>query len=621
MDEEIKEIKIQNTTEVPVKKSHKKIIFIVLAVVLALLAIIGVPLARAYNDGQVLYQKALTIKDAAKTQDIAKTQEAILATQSQLKKVRGDLTPLVWTKFIIPYSGDLFNSLDAGEQGLEAADILVKAVEPYADLLGFKGQGSFTGGTTEERIVKVVETLDKIIPQIDALSQKISLARTDIDKIDPNRYPKKYREKIVEAKQLVDLVDQLLTQAKPMVKRLPDLAGVNGEKKYLVLFQNDAELRPTGGFITAYAVFRIEKGKIHLDTSDDIYKLDDTLTKAVAPPDPISRYLNVYGWRMRDANFLPDFYSSMKTFEDLYASSTAKQKVDGIMALDTHVLVALMDVLGSVNTYGVDFTTQKVPQCDCPMVIYELEKYADEPKNYERGSRKDIIGVLLQTLMQKAMKAPKQVYGPLFQTFFAEAQQKHILFYLHDPDAQAGMEAINWAGRIKTYNGDYLHVNDANLAGAKSNLYIVPSVKQEVNITDNGAEETLTLDYRYPHSADNCSLERKSGLCLAGIYRDYLRVYLPNGAVLVNASGFENKSKTFEDLNHAVVDGFFTVVPQGLAKITIKYRVLGEFKKLKEYKSLIQKQPGTDGSHYQIIVNNKVQEFNLTEDKEISVKF
>ncbi len=618
MDEEIKEIKVENTVEAPAKKSKKKLVL--LGVLVFLVLIIGIPLLMAYKDGKVLYQKALAIKDAAKTQDIAKTQEAIVTTQAQLKKVRGDLTPLVWTKFIIPYSSDLFNSLDAGEQGLEAADILVKAVEPYADLLGFKGKGSFAGGTTEERIVKVVETLDKITPQIDALSQKISKVRVDIDKIDPNRYPKKYQEKILEAKQLVDLTDQLLTQAKPMVKRLPDLAGVNGEKKYLILFQNDAELRPTGGFITAYAVFRIEKGKIHLDTSDDIYKLDDTLTRQVAPPDPISRYLNVYGWRMRDANFSPDFYSSMKTFEDLYGSSSAKKKIDGIMALDTHVLVALMDVLGPVNTYGVDFTTKKVPQCDCPMVIYELEKYADEPKNYERGSRKDIIGVLLQTLMQKAMKAPKQVYGPLFQAFFKEAQQKHILFYLHDADAQAGVEAINWAGRIKTYNGDYLHINDANLAGAKSNLYIVPSVKQEVTITDNGAEETLTLDYKYPHSADNCSLERKSGLCLAGIYRDYLRVYLPNGAVLVNASGFENKSKTFEDLNHTVVDGFFTVVPQGLAKITIKYRVAGEFKKFKEYKSLIQKQPGTDGNKYQVIVNNKSQEFNLTEDKEISVK-
>lgn len=620
MDEEIREIKVESAGEEPVKKNHKKIIFIVLAVVLVLLAIIGISLVRAYSDGKVLYQKALMIKDAAKTQDLAKTQEAILVTRSQLKKVRGDLTPLVWTKFIVPYSGDLFNSLDAGEQGLEAADILVKAIEPYADILGLKGKGSFTGGTTEERIAKVVETLDKVTPQIDVITQKVSLARKNLDKIDPNRYPKKYQERIKEMKQLVDLTDQLLTQAKPMVKQLPSLVGVSESKKYLVLFQNDAELRPTGGFITAYAVFRIEKGKIHLETSDDIYKLDDTLTRQVAPPDPISRYLNVYGWRMRDANFSPDFSSSMRNFEDLYSSSSARQKIDGIMALDTHVLVALMDVLGPINTYGIDFTTKKVPQCDCPMVIYELEKYADEPKNYERGNRKDIIGVLLQALMQKTMTAPKQIYGPLFQAFFKEAQEKHILFYFHNQDAQAGMEAINWAGRIKTYNGDYLHVNDANLAGAKSNLYIVPSVKQEVTVTDNGAEETLTLDYKYPHDADNCSLERKSGLCLAGIYRDYLRIYLPAGAVVAEINGFESKSKTFEDLNHTVVDGFFTVVPQGLAKITIKYRVSGEFKKFKEYKSLIQKQPGTVGNNYKVIVNGKLQEFNLTEDKEISVK-
>ena len=254
------------------------------------------------------------------------------------------------------------------------------------------------------------------------------------------------------------------------------------------------------------------------------------------------------------------------------------------------------------------------------MVIWELEKYADEPKSYERGSRKDIIGVLLQTMMKKAMTGSKQVYAPLFQAGMTEIMQKHILFYLHNEDAQRGIEALNFAGRIKIYDGDYLHVNDANLAGAKSNLYIVPKVTKEVAITDSGADETLNLEYRYPHAADNCSLERVSGLCLAGIYRDYLRIYLPKGAIITEVKGFENKSQTFEDLGHTVVDGFFTVVPQGLARIQVKYKVAGNFKKDGQYRLLLQKQPGTDGIHYKLVVNNKTQEFDLVEDKEIVVK-
>ena len=631
MDQDIKEIKLDETPMPPVatQKNRRKIIGITVGVVfLFLLFTVLIPLVRAYIDGKSAYAQALVLKDAVKSQDLAKIKTELDNTKTKIDQIKSDLGPMGWTgyiPFLGGYTRDAFAFLDAGNSGMQAGQILVSAVEPYADILGLKGQGSFTGGTAEERLTTAVETLDKVTPQIDSIAIQISAVRKSLDTVNPNRYPENFggkpvRSLVFDLKQVIDLTDNLLTEARPMVKQLPELLGSRQPKKYMVLFQNDAELRPTGGFITAYAIFSIDKGKIHLETSDDIYKLDASMTKFVSPPDPIAKYLNVYGWRMRDSNFSPDFASSMKVFEDLYATTPSPQKLDGIIALDTQVLVKMVEVLGPIQAYGTNFTTQKVPQCDCPMIIYELEKYADQPTNYERGSRKDIIGVLLQTLMQKALSSPKTVYAPLFQASIEEAQQKHILLYLQNPDAQRGIEALGFGGRIKTYAGDYLHINDANLGGAKSNLYIVPSVKQDVTITDSGADETLTLIYKYPHAADNCSLERTTGLCLAGIYRDYVRIYLPKGTKIASVNGFESQSLTYEDLDHTAVDGFFTVVPQGLAMITIKYSIPGSFKKLGEYKSLIQKQPGTDGNAYTVIVNGKANIFNLTTDKELSVK-
>ncbi|MCL4389937.1 MAG: DUF4012 domain-containing protein [Patescibacteria group bacterium] len=627
MDEEIKEIKLDSQptlTPVKPKRSFKKILLAAAAVLVFLGVIVGIPLAKAYVDGKAAYQQTLAVKDAIKSSDLPQAQVAIKATRTKLQAVRGDLKLIGWTSFIPflgGYTSDANHMINAADYGLQAADVVVAGVEPYADLLGLKGKGTFTGGTAEDRIAEMVQTLGKVTPQIDDVAAKVKLVRQEVDKVDPGRYPGNINSQLTDAKNLIDLADNFLTQARPMVKQLPDMLGANGERKYMVLFQNDKELRPTGGFITAYAIFRVDQGRIHLDSSDDIYKLDDTITKHVAPPDPISRYLNVYGWRLRDSNFSPDFPSSMQVFTDLYNSSSAKQNLNGIIAMDTDVLTKMMGVLGPIDAYGTTFTTKTVPTCDCPMVIYELEQYADQPTNYVRGSRKDIIGVLLQTMMQKAMGSAREVYAPLIQTAMAEATQKHILFYLYNADAQAGVNALGFGGAIKTNpGGDYLHVNDANLAGAKSNLYVTQAVKQEVSVTDTGADVTLTLNYRYPHQADNCSLERKTGLCLAGIYRDYLRVYLPLGATIGEVRGFENTSKTFQDLNHTVVDGFFTVVPEGLAKIQISYKVSGNFKKDGVYKSLIQKQPGTAGNQYTLIVNGKQQVFNLTQDQEISVK-
>lgn len=606
----------------------RKIATIVLGVSAVLGVIVGVPLFKAYQDARVVYAMLLGVKDAVKAQDLGKVKEEIARSQRQTAVLQGDLRLVGWTQFVPVlggYTSDAVAATEALGYGLEAGAVVVSALEPYADILGFKGQGSFTGGTAEQRIEMMVVTLDKVIPQIDSVADKIHLAAREVKRVNPKNYPEKIfgrsvRPFVQTGKDIVGLTDDLLTSARPMVRKLPALLGVGGEKKYLVLFQNDKELRPTGGFITAYAIFRIEKGKVHLNVSDDIYKLDDTVTKHVTPPEPISKYLNVYGWRLRDANFSPDFYSSMRTFMDIYANSTRKEDIEGIIVVDTHFLVTLMEVLGPVDLYGMKFTTDNVAACNCPMVVYELLQAAGTPRGYWVDNRKDMIGMLLSKVMEKAMGSPRQIYGNLFQKALQAAREKHVLLYLQDEEAQKGVEALGFAGRIKTSEGDYLHVNDANLAGAKSNLYVVPTVVQNITVFDDRAEETLTLEYRYPHDADNCSLERKEGLCLAGIYRDYLRVYLPKGVVISQVRGFESKSQTFEDLDHTVVDGFFTVVPQGLAKIQIKYKVPGTFKKSREYRSLIQKQPGTVGTHYTVTVNGKTQEFDLTEDKEIVVK-
>ncbi|MBI2190103.1 MAG: DUF4012 domain-containing protein, partial [Candidatus Levybacteria bacterium] len=113
---------------------------------------------------------------------------------------------------------------------------------------------------------------------------------------------------MVRLRSLTDQGVSLLVEARPLIKILPSLLGDPEDKKYLVLFQNDNELRPTGGFITAYAIFRLEKGVVHVDTSSDIYNLDNTLLNKPKAPEPILKYLpNVATLNLRDSNLSADF--------------------------------------------------------------------------------------------------------------------------------------------------------------------------------------------------------------------------------------------------------------------------------------------------------------------------
>lgn len=572
------------------------------------------------------------IKDIKQVSQAFKEQNLDLAKTS-IKKAKSDFqmtntTLLLFTPIrIIPvvgwYVADAQRGTSAAVSGLSAADTLVEAVTPYADVLGLKGKGTFLGGTAQERMASVVETLSKVSPQLDAVDKDLKDARMQIDKIESWRYPNiipgQPGKKIDDVKGAVDQVETFLVDAKPLIEVLPDIMGQNKEKKYLVLIQNDKELRPTGGFITADAIFRVNKGNITSEGSEDIYSLDGTLRKQVTAPDPIQKYLQQGTLHLRDSNLSPDFVSSMNIFQDLYNSSAAKKEYDGIIAINTKFVLDMIDVLGPIDALGTKFTNEKVDACACPQIIYELEKYADQPVAYEKDNRKGIIGVLMSQMMSKTFSAPKSAWPGLIGTLLSSLQQKDILLYLKDAKSQSAVERVNFAGRVYDYNGDYLNIVEANLGGAKSNLYIQENVKQQVKKDKNNLSETLTIDYKYPRRGDNCSLERQGGLCLAGIYRDWIRIYVPKGAKLIKSSGAEVPFKATEDLGKTVFEGFFTVRPEGTAKLTIEYSV--PLKVDNEYRLLIQKQPGNPGHTYEIDAFGKTQKgFPLTNDKELIVK-
>ena len=577
-------------------------------------------------------KKAITstqkVAGAAKLQDLD-------ATKAYIKDAKKDFNSTKrWLFFLTPlraipvagwYVADAQRGVDAAIYGLNAAQTLTDAVTPYADVLGLKGKGTFLGGTAQERLASVIDTLSKVTPQLDSVGQDLGKARLQIDKIQSWRYPDilpgKPGTKIKNAKNAIDQIETFVVDTRPLIDVLPKIMGQDKEKKYLILFQNDKELRPTGGFITAYAVFRVNKGVIESEQSEDIYRLDSTLLKKVPAPAPILKYLpNVPTLNLRDSNLSPDYFVSMKQFEDLYAFTQDKKEIDGIIALDTQFVLMMINVLGPLEAFGTKFTAEQINACACPQIIYELERYADEPTAFEKSDRKGIIGVLMQQMMAKTFEAPKSKWPNLLGTVLAALNQKDLLLYFHDQSVQQAVERINFAGRIYQYDGDYFLINEANFAGAKSNLYIQESVKQVVKKDkDDKLNKKVTIEYKYPRRGDDCGLERKGGLCLAGIYRDWIRIYVPKGSTLIKSSGTEVRLTASEDLDKTVFEGFFTIRPEGTAKIELEYTV--PIKVQDQYKLLIQKQPGTPPHTYEIEAFGKKQKgFPLDRDKELIIK-
>jgi hypothetical protein len=633
-----------STTSTP-KKGPRKILKIFGGVLLVLLIIGGVLALvgwKTYKDAMLVVSAARDIEVPAqaayaslKAQNLVEVNQHIQEVETKLADLNTSYEKLSWLKAIPVANGyynDGMHGLNASVAGVDAAKIAVQAVEPYADVLGFAGEGSFTGGSIDNRLKLILATLSKVTPVVDELSAKLDIVGKELAQIDENRYPENFRgmairQKIATAKELSGGASAALEQAKPVLQQLPAIAGADGKRKrYFILFENNNELRPTGGFMTAFATLFVEDGKVTPERSDDIYQLDKKFKNKPAIPPILKKYLSTETqWNLRDMNISPDFKDSMDTFWSYYSKLPGEdtKSIDGIIAIDTTVLEKLVEILGPVEVPGYGtFSAENDKRCDCPQIIYALSEIVDRPTPYLRDNRKGIIGPMMQGVLQKAYTAPHQLWPKLFGEAWASVESKHVQFYFFNAEAQAAAESIGAAGRVKpTPEGsDYLFVVDSNLGGAKSNLFVEQKAEVEVDLPANGmVKKTLTLTYKNPFPPSNCNLEAGE-LCLNGKLTDWVRVYLPKGAEVSQSLGFDEGTTSMgEDLDHALYEGVFTLQPLNQAKIQITYTV--PYADAANYKVFMQKQAGTPNVSYLMKVNGGEQQVVHDKDQTVTIPF
>ena len=610
------------------------ILGLVLVVLVGLGVVFGLLPALALKaDIMALSQEAQGIPEGIQNQNLNQSIEKLATTKKFLDQLTADYRKLSWLK-VVPVARSYYRDgervTSGGRYLLEAGEVAIEALRPYSDLLGFGKENEVNkpqGMTTEQRLMLALDTLDKLGPSLDQVGAKLALASQETSQINPNRYPetlfgKKIRGNIADLVKMIDSTAKIAGEVKPIVSYLKPLLGFPGEKKYLLLFQNDAELRPTGGFLTAYAILSVNKGNFKPLGSSDIYSLDAKFGNRLPAPQPIKDYhKNVYNWHLRDMNLSPDFKVSMDTFWANY-QKVGSSDIQGIIAIDTNVLVDLLRVLGPVGVadWGT-FSAENDKRCNCPQVFYELERLADQPVGTLKAERKAMIGPLMHSILLNVMQSPRKRWPEFFNLVFSEVQEKHLLFYFLDPDIQKAVEALNAAGRIKETEADYLHVNDCNFAGAKSNMFIKEAFTQDIAVGGDGTvTKTLIIDYKNPEPASNCNLEAGE-LCLNALYRDWVRIYVPKGSQLIEATGSEIEVKTYEDLDKTVFEAFYgdtsLLRPQGKAQLTFKYQLPFKAVKGQPYKMLIQKQPGTYGYENIVKFDGRSEVFDLTMDKQL----
>lgn len=578
---------------------------------------------------------AQSLSVAISEKDLAKSKDIVASLRQDIKTIDGKFKKLAYLK-VVPIASSYYhdgqNLIKIGDDALETGEIVIKAIEPYQDFLGFKGEATSSSETTEDRIAFLTQSIESILPHFDLIESKINEIDTLINQIDINRYPQEYRgiplhTDFNQAREMIGEIKNYVSNSKPILREVPWLLGKDDIRNYLVIFQNDGELRPSGGFWTAYTTLKVDNGKIIPGVSSNIYDLDDKLSSTTPAPRIIKSYhINVPYLNLRDSNLSPDFPIDAQIFLDGYYKAMGKRTTfDAVIALDTQFLVDLVKVLGKLDTRVGTFTSDPDPRCDgCPKIIYDLEWIAGRPRNYIEADRKGFLGPLMQSLLANALGSEKDKIGPLAQAFFNNLNRKHILFYFTSPEIQEAALKANIAGHIMqtSDNIDYFHLNDANFASAKSNIFITQKINHDITTKDGNIEHKITITYTNPSKASNCNLE-KGDLCLnAAAYRNLFRFYLPLGSQLIKMTGSEIEPLKYEELGKQVFEGFYgnkyPLYANSSSKVSIQYTT--PIKASKNYNLYLQKQPGTKAVEYELSVNGgDPEKFSWEADKSIKL--
>ncbi len=307
-----------------------------------------------------------------------------------------------------------------------------------------------------------------------------------------------------------------LLEGSIIVHRLPVLLGFDSKKTYLVLFQNNMELRPTGGFIGSFALVTFDRGKL-LDMSVyDVYSADGQLKGHIEPPTPIKNYLGEANWWLRDSNWDPDFVTSAARAE-WFIEKEFDRNVDGVVGVDLSVVREILRETGPIDLADVNM------QVDYKNLFQKIQFEVES--QFFPGSQKKAT---ILTSLEKALvnKLPDLATDPkLGFTFLSLLKEKHIQIYLHDKDAQNAVADLNFAGRVvpNDCGGNCMNLwfgmVEANLGVNKVNYYITRDVKAVVDVKEKNTQSTITLKVTNSSGANTP---------LAGNYKNYVRLIAPH---------------------------------------------------------------------------------------------
>ncbi|MFZ1626602.1 MAG: DUF4012 domain-containing protein [Candidatus Moraniibacteriota bacterium] len=366
---------------------------------------------------------------------------------------------------------------------------------------------------------------------------------------------------------------------------LAKLAGAfmntkGNELTFLVLFQNNMELRPGGGFIGSFGILKVKDGSITSFSSHDVVNFDGRIPDTVPAPYPLPETLGVKTLKLRDSNVSPDWSVNAKLAEDFYHMGQGEEDFDGVIGITANVLTSFLSVVGPIEVPGYP------GEYDAETGVLDLEYQVEQAfykQGITRGERKSIMNLLGNIILEKAKALPVSGKYELFKVVLDDLHKKDIQISFHDEALQAIVRSAGWSGEVdRAWDRDYLLVVDSNMNSFKTDYRMRRSMDYTIDLSGETAKAKLVVTYE--HTAKEKDFMTKD-------YQSFSRIYVPEGSWLESVSGNAKPAVFGSELGKKYF-GAIVQVPLGATRSVTWNYVLPKDFGMAEYDLLIEKQPG-----------------------------
>ncbi|GAB3592706.1 hypothetical protein GCM10027446_13800 [Angustibacter peucedani] len=286
-------------------------------------------------------------------------------------------------------------------------------------------------------------------------------------------------------------VDELAAQAalaSRTAARLPGLLGADGVRRYLLVDQNLAEARPTGGIFGAYAVLRADDGRLALEAAgvnDELGELDPS------DLDVDAQARRLYGADLalsQNFNLSPNFPQAARLAAQLWQRK--HDSVQGVLAVDPVLVQSLLSVTGPVDVSGGPRLTAKNAADVLMRQVYStLGGNTSERNAYLVRSTGAVF---------KALLAGGGNSGELRRVLGQARDEGHLRAWSARPADQTFFRDAGLAGELGTPANGTVGLYFTNVDGSKLDYYLRAAVTTRQACSDQRAELQLDLTNTAP---------------------------------------------------------------------------------------------------------------------------